>query len=70
MTQNEMVLKYMLDYGGITALDAMTDIGCMRLASRISELRQKGYPIGRQMVKVRNRRGEDCYIAEYRLEAQ
>lgn len=69
MTQNEKIIQYMRENGGITPLDAIMDIGCTRLASRIYELREEGYPIERTMVKVHNRNGEPCYVAEYRLEA-
>ena len=38
-TQCSMVLDYMRQFGSITQLEAIRDIGCMRLASRISDLR-------------------------------
>lgn len=68
MTQNQMILSYMRDKGGITARDAINEIGCMRLAARISELRRDGYSINSRTVKRRNRFGETCYVSEYTLE--
>ena len=68
LTQCDKVLEYMRRYGSITQLDALRDIGCMRLASRISDLRLQGYAIGRRMKTSKNRDGDDVYFAEYYLE--
>ena len=38
MTQCEKVLEYMKEFGSITPIEAMQDIGCMRLAARIADL--------------------------------
>ena len=67
-TQCDKVLEYMRRYGSITQLEALRDIGCMRLASRISDLRYQGYAIGRRMKTSKNRDGDDVYFAEYYLE--
>lgn len=45
MTQNEQVLDYIRKHGSITALEAMRELGIMRLASRINELINLGVPI-------------------------
>lgn len=66
-TQCEMVLEYMKTFGSITQLQALQDIGCMRLASRISDLRYQGYAIGRRMKTSKNRYGESVSFAEYYL---
>ena len=66
-TQCDKVLEYMKTFGSITQLQALSDIGCMRLASRISDLRQQGYAIGRRMKTSKNRYGDDVYFAEYYL---
>lgn len=66
-TQCDKVLEYMRRYGSITQLEALRDIGCMRLASRISDLRYQGYAIGRRMKTSKNRDGDDVYFAEYYL---
>ena len=67
MTQCEKVLEYMKDFGSITPLDAMRDIGCMRLASRIADLKDQGYAIGRRMKNSKNRYGKTVSFAEYYL---
>jgi hypothetical protein len=57
----------MIQFGSITQLEALADIGCMRLASRISDLRQRGYAIGRRMKTGKNRYGDAVSFAEYYL---
>lgn len=68
MTQTERVLQYLKDFGSITPLQALSDLGVMRLGARIWDLRQAGYPITRRMVGSKNRYGEAVSFAEYRLE--
>ena len=69
MTQCEKIVKYMKEAGGITARDAMY-LGCMRLASRIHDLKKAGYGISSEMIKVKNRDGSETYVACYRLESE
>ena len=64
-TQNERILAYIAKNGSITQLEALTDCSVMRLASRVSDLRRKGYPIVGKMVKVENRYGETCHVKQY-----
>lgn len=68
MSQCNLVLDYMRQFGSITQLEAIRDIGCMRLASRINDLRERGYAIGRRMKTSKNRYGKDVSFAEYYLE--
>ena len=68
MTQGEKIIQYMEQYGGITQLDALREFGCMRLASRISDLRRDGIRIKSEMVKAKNRFGEPISFARYSLE--
>lgn len=65
ITQNEMILKYITDFGSITPLEAYKELRIMRLASRISELKEKGYPIDSVMVKSKNRYGKPMRYAKY-----
>ena len=64
-TQCERILNYMYKHGGITQYEALEEIGVMRLASRVSELRRNGYGITSKMVKVKNRYGETCRVKRY-----
>lgn len=65
--QVERIVDYMSQFGSITQFEAIRDLGVMRLASRISELRKMGYPIEDSMIPVKNRFGETCYIKQYKL---
>lgn len=67
MTQTERVLQYLKDFGSITPLQALSDLGVMRLGARIWDLRQAGHPINRRMVGSKNRYGESVNFAEYKL---
>ena len=66
-TQSERIVQYMKEFGSITQFEAFRDLGCMRLASRISDLKKMGYPIESQTEAVKNRYGENCYIKRYSL---
>lgn len=66
-TQCERVLDYMNTFGSITQLDALKDLGVMRLASRISDLKKQGYPVVSTQEAVKNRFDETCYIKRYSL---
>lgn len=68
MSQSERILKYMEDFGSITQIEALNDLGVMRLASRISDLKKLGYPIISEVEAVKNRYGEKCYIKRYSME--
>lgn len=63
--QSNRVLDHMIRYGSITQLEALTDLGVMRLASRISDLKKRGYHIATDWVDVVNRYGETCRVKRY-----
>ena len=64
-TQCARIMAYMEKFGSITQLEALRDLGIMRLASRISELRKNGVDITSAQIGVLNRFGEVCYIKQY-----
>lgn len=66
-TQTQRVLDYIDEFGSITQLDALRELGVMRLASRISDLKRQGVPIVSEIEAVKNRYGENCYIKRYSL---
>lgn len=66
-SQNDRIIDYIHRFGSITQLEALQDLGVMRLASRISDLRRLGYPIMSETAVVKNRFGEDCHIKRYRI---
>ena len=69
-TQNQRILDYIGVFGSITQLEALRDLGIMRLASRISDLKRLGYPIASTTQKIRNRYGETCRIKRYYLKKE
>ena len=65
-SQNEQILSYLKKHKSITAMQALQMFGCFRLAARIYDLRQKGYEIISQNVKILGG-GEEKSIAKYTL---
>ncbi len=68
MTQCEKILDYMRSNGSITPLDAMREFGCMRLASRINDLKRQGIGITSTIEANINRYGEKIRYSRYELE--
>ena len=66
MTQNEMILKYLEDFGSITPLEALSDLGVMRLAARISELEDRGHTFDHEMIQSQNRYGKTVRFMRYK----
>ena len=66
-TQREKIIEYIEENGSITALDALREFGCMRLASRISELKRAGFVISSVMETKKNKKGEPVRYARYRI---
>lgn len=66
-TQTARILDYLERFGSITQLEAIRDLGIMRLASRMSELKKQGVPFDTKTETVKNRFGENTYITRYSL---
>lgn len=62
-TQNDKILLYMQKNKTITPMDALRECRCMRLASRISDLKQLGYDISTKIITE----ADGVRYAEYRL---
>lgn len=69
-TQNERIIDYINKFGSITQIQALADLGVMRLASRISDLKSLGYPVESEMITVENRYGEECKVKRYTLRGE
>lgn len=69
-TQKERILDYIEEFGSISALEAMRDLGIMRLAARISDLCEDGYAIERVTESSLNRYGERTYYTRYSLKGE
>ena len=64
-TQCKRLEQYFKDFGSITQLEALADLGIFRLSSRISEMKKDGFDIKDKQECVLNRYGEKCYIKRY-----
>lgn len=67
MNQRELIVKYIRDFGSITPMDAFMDLGCTKLATRVSELKDEGYRILDKWEKGKNRYGKPTRWKRYRL---
>lgn len=68
VTQCQKIINYMRVFGSITPLEAVSDLGCMRLASRINDIKNMGHRIKTEFVTGKNRLGETTRFAKYSLE--
>ena len=67
LTQCDRILRHLEDYGSIDPMTAIKDYGCMRLASRISDLKGRGIEIIAERTKGKNRYDEPTSYCVYRL---
>lgn len=71
MTQTERVEQYMRDFGSITQLEAMKDLGVMRLSARIWDLKNRnGVRIKAKQEKAFNRYGDAVFFVRYSIEKE
>jgi hypothetical protein len=52
MSHQAEVLKFLKENGSITPMEALSKIGCYRLAPRIFELRDQGHKIETELTRV------------------
>ena len=62
-SQCAMIAEWLENGNSITGLEALRMFGCIRLASRIWDLRERGYDIEKRKVVTPNGK----WVAEYRL---
>ena len=67
MTQKEMVVKYIKDFGSISPMEAFSDLGITKLATRVSELIRDGENIKKQPEQRMNRYGKKCRYMRYTM---
>lgn len=68
MTQKELIIQYMNDFGSITTIEAFSDLGVTKLTTRISELRRDGYVIASKRIDKKNRYGKKVSFNRYWVE--
>lgn len=66
MTQYEAILQYIEDFGSITPMQAFSDLGITKLATRISEMTRKGYEFNKTLVTSKNRYGKPVSYMSYK----
>lgn len=66
-TQCARILAWLQEGKTITPLEALDHFGCNRLGARIWDLKGQGYAITSRLVKVLNRDGGTCRVAQYSL---
>ena len=69
MSQYEMILNYIDQFGSISPMEAFMDLGITKLATRISEMRKNGYEFTKAMESRENRFGKVCHYMRYRKAA-
>lgn len=69
ITQKDMILNHLKDFGSITPLKALEEYGCYRLSAVIFELRdigrREGFTIETHPLTRKNRFGNSVTFAEY-----
>lgn len=66
-TQCDRILRHLKDFGSISTLEAITEYGILRLASRINDLKRCGYNIVSTTGRAINRYGEETRFSVYKL---
>lgn len=61
-SQNSRIANYLIAGNTLTALEALDKFGCIRLPSRINDLRNRGMNILTEMIEVNGKR-----IAKYSI---
>lgn len=67
LTQRDMVLDYIDEFGSITPMDAFRDLGITRLAAVVCRLRREGHDIHKEREHALNRYGQNVRYVRYSL---
>lgn len=71
MNQREQILDYLKRFETITPMQAYSDLGITKLATRISEMRRRdGVEFNIEMIKGKNRYGRAMRYAKYSLKGE
>lgn len=63
--KEQRVVSYINDFGSITSMEAISELGDTRLAATIFELKKKGYMINSITETNINRYGEPVHYSRY-----
>ena len=67
MTQGERIIDYIKQFGSITPMQAFSDLGITKLATRISELKREGVEFEQERINSTNRFGDKVQYMRYML---
>ena len=65
--QTRRIVKYINDFGSITTLEAMRDLGVTNLHARLYDLKKEGYIITSTPEQSKNRYGDKVHYKRYRI---
>lgn len=68
MTQVEAISKYIDDFGSISPIEAFSDLGITKLATRISEMIRDGAKINKKVELTTTRYGKKTHYTRYSWE--
>lgn len=68
MSQCELIIKYIQDFGSITTYESFTELGITRLPSRIFDLKQRGFEFSEEWITKKNRYGKPVSFKKYKLQ--
>jgi hypothetical protein len=66
-SQNEAILAALSSGKPLTALDALNEFGCFRLAARIHDLRKEGHDIEEATIERNGKRYSEYFIRTFSL---
>lgn len=69
MTQGQAIMDYIDRFGSITPMQAFSDLGITKLATRISELVKDGEQIHKELIPTITRLGKKTHYMKYSREA-
>lgn len=67
MNQYEKILQYIIDFGSISPMEAFSDLGITKLATRISEMRKDGIEFEQKWECSKNRYGQHVRYMRYSM---
>lgn len=65
--QTRRIVKYIDDFGSITTLEAMRDLGVTNLHARLYDLKKEGYVITSTSEQNKNRYGDKVHYKRYKI---
>ena len=65
--QRQRILDYINEFGSITALEAVRDLGVLQLSARLVELEKDGIVFHKEQESALNRFGERVYYTRYSI---